>query len=195
MANSVQSGKNKKIRSILFTWSNFISFSRIFVAFPIIYLHLQNNMQPTWGIGALVLYGIISDYLDGYIARKTNSISEWGKVLDPIADKVSALLLFVYTVWAGLIPLWFLVIEIVRDLLILSGSLYIQTTQGKVAMAVMSGKWSVNALAAYWMCAFFLPQIAWPQLFFMGVSLTLMFLSFVDYLYRFVQIQKGIEFS
>ena len=152
-------------------------------------------MQPTWTIAGLIFYGIISDYLDGFIARKTNSISEWGKILDPIADKVSAFVLFVYAVWAGLIPLWFLLIEVARDLLILSGSLYIQIKHGKVAMAVMSGKWSVNALAAYWMCAFFWPQVAWPQLFFMGCALTLMFLSFVDYLHRFIQIQRGVEFD
>jgi len=152
-------------------------------------------MKPTWTIGALVFYGIISDYLDGYIARKTNSISEWGKILDPVADKVSALFLFIYAVWAGLIPSWFLGIEITRDAVILAGSLYIQQQKGKVAMAVMSGKWSVNALAAYWMCAFFLPDILWPQLFFMGVSLTLMGLSFIDYLYRFNHIQKGLTFN
>lgn len=152
-------------------------------------------MKPTWTIGGLVLYGIISDYLDGYIARKTNSISEWGKILDPVADKTSALVLFVYAVWAGLIPLWFLIVEIARDAIILAGSLYIQQRYGKVPMAVMSGKWSVNGLSAYWMCAFFLPGVIWPQLFFMGLALTLMLLSFFDYLNRFIRIQKGTEFN
>ncbi len=152
-------------------------------------------MKPTWTIGGLVLYGIFSDYLDGYIARKTNSISEWGKILDPIADKTLALVLFIYAVWAGLIPLWFLIVEIARDAVILAGSLYIQKRQGKVAMAVMSGKWSVNGLAAYWMCAFFLPWLIWPQLFFLGLALTLMLLSFFDYLYRFILIQKGTGFN
>lgn len=193
--DSSHSIRKKKVIRTLFTWSNLISFSRVFVAFPIIYLHYINDQQPTWTIGVLVFYGVISDYLDGYIARKTNSISEWGKILDPLADKVSAAVLLIYAVWAGLIPLWFLIIEIIRDLVILSGSLYIQQKHSKVAMAVMSGKWSVNALAAYWMCAFFLPDIMWPQLFFMGCSLTLMLLSFFDYLYRFNQIQKGIEFN
>ncbi len=195
MADSTRTVSKKQISKALFTWSNFISFSRIFIAFPITYLHYLNGMQPTWTIGVLVFYGIISDYLDGYIARKTNSVSEWGKILDPIADKVCAVVLFVYAVWAGLIPLWFLVIEIARDLIILAGSVYIQQKHGKVAMAVMSGKWSVNALAAYWMCAFFLPDVPWPQLFFMGCALTLMVLSFFDYLYRFIRIQKGLEFE
>ena len=195
MADSSRISETVQISQALFTWSNLISFSRIFIALPVIYLHYQNGMRPTWTIGALIFYGIISDYLDGFIARKTNSISEWGKILDPVADKVSALILFIYAVWAGLIPLWFLIIEIVRDLIILSGSIYIQQQHGKVAMAVMSGKWSVNALAAYWMCAFFMPAIAWPQLFFLGLALTLMLLSFFDYLYRFLQIKRGVEFN
>lgn len=195
MADSAHTLSKKNISDALFTWSNLISFSRILIAFPIAYLHYQNGLRPTWTIGALVLYGIISDYLDGYIARKTNSISEWGKVLDPLADKIAAAVLLFYTVWAGLIPLWFLTIEVARDLIILAGSLYIQQQHGKVPMAVMSGKWCVNGLAAYWMCAFFLPDVAWPQLFFLGLTLTLMLLSFFDYLYRFIRIQKGTEFS
>jgi CDP-diacylglycerol--glycerol-3-phosphate 3-phosphatidyltransferase len=195
LADSQHITRKKEISSALFTWSNLISFSRIFVAFPIIYLHYKNGQQPTWIIGALVFYGIISDYLDGYIARKTNSVSEWGKTLDPIADKVSALILFVYAVSVGLIPLWFLIIEVIRDAAILSGSIYIQRRHGKVAMAVMSGKWSVNALAAYWMCAFFLPHVLWPQLFFMGCALTLMLLSFFDYLYWFNRTRKRVEFT
>lgn len=151
-------------------------------------------MQPSAAIVALVVYGIFSDYLDGFIARKTNNISEWGKVLDPIADKTAAFLLFAYAVWAGLIPLWFFLIEIVRDLIILSGSLYIQRQHGKVAMAAYSGKWSVNALAAYWIAAFFFPEVAALKHVLLGCSLALMILSFVDYIQRFDQIQKGAAF-
>jgi CDP-diacylglycerol--glycerol-3-phosphate 3-phosphatidyltransferase len=193
--NSVHTVQKSEVSAALFTWSNFISFSRILIVFPIIYLHHKNGLQSIWAIGALVLYGVLSDYLDGYVARKTHSISEWGKILDPVADKTAALLLFVYAVWIGLIPLWFLIIEAVRDLFILGGSLYIQQRHGKVAMAVMSGKWSVNALSAYWICAFFVPAMAAPQLFFMGCALTLMALSFIDYIFRFRQIERGMEFS
>ncbi|HYW33838.1 MAG TPA: CDP-alcohol phosphatidyltransferase family protein [Balneolaceae bacterium] len=195
MDDRVHVVSEQKISSALFTWSNLISFSRIFIAFPVIILHYRNGMKPTWGIAVLLFYGVISDYLDGYIARKTGNISEWGKIFDPVADKISAFLLFGYAVWAGLIPLWFFLIELVRDLLILGGSLYIQQRRGKVAMAEMSGKWCVNALAAYWLCAFFGPEVMPPQLIFMGCSLSLMVLSFVDYIHRFNQIRQGAAFK
>lgn len=188
-------GKKIAVKQTLFTWSNFISLSRIFIAFPVIYLHYTNGQQVTWTIGILILYGFVSDYLDGFVARKLNEISEWGKVLDPIADKISAFLLFLYTVYIGFIPLWFLLLEVVRDAIILAGSIYIKQTRGKVAMAVMSGKWSVNALAGYWMSAFFFPELLGVQYFFMGIALALMFLSFIDYFYRFKQIKDGLEFN
>lgn len=181
--------------SAIFTWSNLISFSRIFVAIPVIWLHQSNELQITWLIGLLVFYGIISDYLDGMIARRTDTISEWGKILDPFADKFTALLLFVYTVIIGYIPLWFLIVEIARDVVIASGSLYIKKTRGATPMSVMSGKWSVNALSAYWMSAFFLPDLIWFQQFWLGCTLALMFFSFIDYLYLFKQIKTGMAFN
>src|SRR5699024_6428506 len=125
-----------------------------------------------------IIYGVLSDYLDGYVARKTNNVTEWGKALDPIADKITAFFLFAYAVFIGRIPVWFFIIGIVRDALILGGSSYIQRTRGKVAMAVTSGKVSVNALAAYWISAFFFPEATEFQHFFMGCSLALMIFSF-----------------
>lgn len=188
-------GKRISVKQKLFTWSNLISLSRVCITFPAIYLHYNNGQQITWTIGLLIFYGFISDYLDGFVARKLDEVSEWGKVLDPVADKISAFVLFLYTVYIGLIPLWFLLLEVARDLIILSGSAYLQIRHGKVAMAVMSGKWSVNALAGYWMSAFFFPELLGVQYFFMGIALALMFLSCIDYFQRFKQIQAGLEFN
>ena len=188
-------GKRVRVKQTLLTWSNLISFSRVFIAFPIVYLHYTNGFQITWTIGLLILYGMISDYLDGYVARKMNEVSEWGKVLDPIADKISASILFLYTVYIGFVPLWFLIVELARDLIILAGSAYIKFARGKVALAVLSGKWSVNALAGYWMAAFFLPEYLAVQNFFMGIALVLMFLSFIDYFHRFKLIREGLEYN
>lgn len=188
-------GKRISVKQKLFTWSNLISLSRICITFPVVYLHYTNGQQITWTIGLLIFYGFISDYLDGFVARKMDEVSEWGKVLDPVADKISAFILFLYTVYIGLIPVWFFLLEVVRDLIILSGSAYLQIRHGKVAMAVMSGKWSVNALAGYWMSAFFFPELLGVQYLFMGIALTLMFLSCIDYFQRFKQIQAGLEFN
>ncbi len=184
-----------EVKDYLFTWSNAISFSRILVALPIVYLHYTNDQQITALITVLVIYGILSDYLDGYVARKTNQITEWGKVLDPVADKFCAFLLFFYAVYIDLIPLWFFILEIIRDLLIMTGSLYIKKLRGKVAMAIMSGKINVNVLGLYWLSVFFYPEAAAVHQMLMGAALALMFFSFFDYLHRFNEIRKGVKFN
>lgn len=187
--------KKITVKDHVFTWSNLISATRLLIAFPVVIIHYQQGFQVTWLITVLVIYGILSDYLDGYIARKTGNVSEIGKLLDPVADKLTAFVLFLYTVWIGLIPVWFLAVEVVRDAIILLGSAYIKFRNDKVAMAVTSGKVSVNALALYWISAFFFPDALALQNFFMGASLVLMIYSFFDYLQRFSLIRKGMEFS
>jgi len=188
-------GKKIKVRDYIFTWSNLISFTRVLITAPIVYLHIQNNYQVNEWIFLLILYGIISDYFDGLIARLRDEISELGKLLDPVADKVMAVVLFAYTVWLGWVPVWFFAVAVVRDLLIVAGSLYIRNVYGKVAMSILSGKISVNILALYWLSVFFLPDYDFIHFYLMIVSLIAMFVSFVDYYNRFIKIKKGADFN
>ncbi|MGM0588102.1 MAG: CDP-alcohol phosphatidyltransferase family protein [Bacteroidota bacterium] len=188
-------GKAVEVTNRWFTWSNMISFSRLFVAFPIIYLYHINGQQADLTVILLVIYGVISDYLDGIVARATGSVSELGKMLDPIADKLAALVLFSYVVWIGRIPLWFFLFGIGRDLLIISGSMWIRSRRGKVPMAVMSGKISVNIMALYWMIAFFAPFATVVLDWLLWTSIVAMVYSFGEYMYRFVQIERGAQFN
>ncbi len=188
-------GKKVKVTGRVFTWSNTISFSRILVAFPIVYLHYLNDLQVNTTIIILIAYGVISDYLDGFIARKTDTISELGKMIDPVADKLCALVLFIYTVWIGWIPLWFLIFAVIRDSMIMLGSYYIKKKYDKVAMAIMSGKISVNVLALYWIAVFFFPDAGGVHMFLMACSLTLMIISWIDYFNRYRLIMSGAEFN
>jgi len=188
-------GKRLRVKDKIFTWSNLISVSRAVIALPIVYLHYYSGQQVTGPIIALVIYGVISDYLDGMVARLTDEISELGKSLDPVADKLAAFILFLYTVYIGRIPVWFFIFGVIRDVLIMAGSGYIRLTRGKVPMSVMSGKISVNVLALYWMVAFFFPQAGAALMFLKWCSVAFMTYSFVDYVDRFNQIRKGAEFN
>lgn len=188
-------GQKVKVRGYIFTWSNLLSFTRVLIAFPVIYLHVQNNYDYNLAIILLILYAILSDYLDGMIARLRDEISELGKLLDPVADKLLALALYTYTVWLGWIPLWFFIVAVIRDLLIVAGSIYIKKIHGKVAMSIMSGKISVNVLALYWISVFFFRDLTGVHYFLMVMSLLLMIVSLADYYKRFHKIVKGAEFN
>ena len=179
----------------LFTISNFISFSRIFIVIPVVYRHYINGYSVDAIIILLIGYGIISDYLDGFVARKTNTISEIGKMIDPISDKIAAGLLFIYTVVIGWIPFWFLWLFIARDILILIGSSFIKLRYGKVAMSTISGKISINVISLYWISIFFFRSASLAHTILLWASVAIMLFSFIMYLLRYRNIMNGARFN
>ena len=66
---------------------------------------------------AIILFCLagISDFLDGFIARKFSLVSHVGALLDPVADKLLVVSTLVYFIYQGLVPLWFLLIILFRD--------------------------------------------------------------------------------
>jgi len=188
-------GRKIEVSGKLFTVSNFISFSRIFIVIPVVYRHYINGYSVDAIIILLIGYGIISDYLDGFVARKTNTISEIGKMIDPISDKIAAGLLFIYTVVIGWIPFWFLWLFIARDILILIGSSFIKLRYGKVAMSTISGKISVNVISLYWISIFFFRSASLAHAILLWASVAIMLFSFIMYLLRYRNIMNGARFN
>lgn len=188
-------GKKIEVSGKLFTISNFISFSRIFIVIPVVYRHYINGYSVDAIIILLIGYGIISDYLDGFVARKTNTISEIGKMIDPISDKIAAGLLFIYTVVIGWVPFWFLWLFIARDILILIGSSFIKLRYGKVAMSTISGKISVNVISLYWISIFFFRSASLAHTILLWASVAIMLFSFIMYLLRYKNIMNGARFN
>ena len=125
------------------TTANKITILRIllipfFVVELIYYVRTGNEIHRMLAIFSFAVMAIL-DGVDGYIARHYNQISELGKILDPLADKlllVSAIvaLSFNHGTFLGQIPLWLTGTIIGRDLLILTGMVVIQVTVGKVAV-------------------------------------------------------------
>ena len=188
-------GRKIEVGGKLFTISNFISFSRIFIVIPVVYRHYINGYSVDAIIILLIGYGIISDYLDGFVARKTNTISEIGKMIDPISDKIAAGLLFIYTVVIGWVPFWFLWLFIARDILILIGSSFIKLRYGKVAMSTISGKISVNIISLYWISIFFFRSASLAHTILLWASVAIMLFSFIMYLLRYRNIMNGARFN
>ena len=175
----------------IFTVSNVISVARIPIAVAIIYVHWQDNQQINWLVGLLILLGIASDYLDGFLARRLNQVSELGKALDPICDKIATAMLFLYVVWLGRIPVWFLGFMVVRDVVIALGSLWIKQRTGTMPMAINSGKLSLNAVVLYWVVAFGWPGATTALEITQGLALGVMIYSWGDYFYRFYHIAQS----
>ena len=91
--------------------------------------------------GALIVYmtAMLTDALDGIIARKTNQITALGKLLDPIADKLSLVTLLGLFVSAGEIPLWVLAIILFKEVMMVIGG-GVALKHGIVVYALPIGK-------------------------------------------------------
>ena len=86
---------------------------------------------------AVFILASLSDFVDGYIARHCNQVSNFGKFMDPLADKLLVIVL-VYLDW-GYIPAWAAIIVVARELAV-TGLRLIAVEGGKVIAAAWSGK-------------------------------------------------------
>ncbi len=169
----------------LFKGPNLLSLSRVLVAILIIWTYEVHEHRLTWELIVLVVYGILSDYLDGYWARRRGEVSDLGNAIDPATDKFGSGLLFLYAVWIGRIPVLYLLFIVARDLVIMSVSLYIRKITGTMPKAIISGKISINAVAAYWVATFFAPEAHVLVSALMWLSIALMIYSLGDYMVRY----------
>jgi cardiolipin synthase (CMP-forming) len=78
----------------------------------------------------LVVFAGLTDWLDGFAARRLGSGSQLGVVLDPVADKVLLVTAFVVLPVVGLIPVWLLVLVLGRDVVIVLGALVLRAWRG-----------------------------------------------------------------
>lgn len=97
------------------TIPNIITFCRFLMVPAVIYALLQGEMAPAFII--FVLAGL-SDGIDGFIARQFNQQSELGSYLDPIADKLLLISVFIMLAILDYLPHWLVVLVVSRDVLI-----------------------------------------------------------------------------
>ncbi len=97
---------------------NQLTILRIVLTPVFLFFFLSEN--PVFKVISLGIYIIaaLTDWYDGWLARKFNYITNWGKFWDPLADKILTSTAFIGFVILGIIPLWMVLIIILRDLII-----------------------------------------------------------------------------
>ncbi len=167
------------------TAPNMLSMVRLVLVFPVMWLILVDG-RLLWIMG-LVLLAVATDYFDGRVARWSNTESAWGKVLDPLADKLAASLVVLALVIRGMLPAWFVFLIIGRDLLILAGGVLISRRTGEVPASMWAGKVAVTATAITILAALLRAD---PEVlrFCLLVTTALLAWSFLGYMGRYLAI-------
>jgi len=129
----------KKRRKIKMNTANKLTILRV-VMIPIFLLVLYLNV-PGANYWALTIFVVASltDTLDGYIARHYNQTTDFGKFMDPLADKCLVTAAMVWFVEIGQMPGWALLVVIIREFGV-SGLRMVAADQGRVIAAGWSGK-------------------------------------------------------
>ncbi|MBQ4613712.1 MAG: CDP-diacylglycerol--glycerol-3-phosphate 3-phosphatidyltransferase [Akkermansia sp.] len=130
-------------------------------------LPTQGYFIPISIAGCIALWafvvGAISDFLDGYLARKLNLVTNFGKLIDPLADKILVCSAFVYLTYVGMCPFWVTIVILFREFLV-TGLRQVAATQNFVIAADWCGKWKTGIQLAY--CIACLVYLAYgPNLF------------------------------
>ncbi len=107
--------KNKIFPKLISNIPNILTLSRLFLTFPLILFLELNKINYVF---ALIVLGGITDYYDGFFARKLNLKTKFGAILDPLTDKVFLLIPLLWLCKIDLIPFWSLAIILFRELII-----------------------------------------------------------------------------
>ena len=139
-----------------FTIPNLLSFLRILLipVFVVLIVH-----EPTTTAGLLLFGAVVAtDWVDGWVARRTGQVSELGKVLDPTADRLAIAAGLIALVVRDVFPLWAALLILVRDVVIL--------IVGGAVLATRHVRLEVRFIGkvATFMLMLAIPMIAWGNL-------------------------------
>ncbi len=108
---------------------NGLTFLRVMLTPLIVFLLIDG--AASWAFYLFLLAGV-TDGLDGYFARSLRERTEFGRVLDPVADKFLLGSTFLTLAFVGRLPLWLPMLAVARDLLLIVGSTILYTTSGRL---------------------------------------------------------------
>lgn len=115
----------------------------IMIPFFVLFLLVQITTFDKWIALAIFIAASLTDFLDGHIARKYNLITNFGKFMDPLADKLLVCSALVCFVEMGKLPAWMVIIIIAREFII-SGFRLIASDNGVVIAASYWGKFKTT---------------------------------------------------
>ena len=156
----------------------------ILIPFFVVLLLFDITAYDKWIALAIFIVASLTDFLDGHIARKYNLVTNFGKFMDPLADKLLVCSAMICMVELSRIPAWVVIIIIAREFII-SGFRLVASDNGVVIAASYWGKFKTT-FQILMICLMIadLPPLALVTQIVMWVAVALTVVSLVDYLIK-----------
>lgn len=179
-------------KSEIYTTSNFLSLFRLMMAIPFWFL---TGMLYEPGIRSIVagmaVFAAFTDVLDGYFARRYNQVTELGKIIDPLADKIAIAAVVTRLFMINEIPDYYFYMIIGRDALIFVGGIFVSKKIGRVLPSNMLGKITMLMLGLVILMILIGVNKSSPLFQFpFYISIVLIFISLFGYIYRAIEYIK-----
>ena len=129
----------------IFTLPNILSLSRI-IAAPLvwyIFVYITGETEQVKWLLIIIGFVILSDFFDGYLARTLKQETPLGTYLDPLADKVIMISIFILLYIYRDLPIWVVIIAIIREVLFIWGGIFLLIHKNMIARPNIWGKWGV----------------------------------------------------
>ncbi len=166
---------------------NLLSLFRLSLCIPLYFLlqFIDINSYNRIIVLIILIVAFISDFLDGYIARKKNLITEFGKIIDPLADKIFILIIAIQLyIQEEIVSIYFWIV-LLRDFIIFTGGIFISKKIGKVLPSNLLGKITVLSIGIFlFMTLIKVDKIFWLYKSFFYISISLSILSVIGYSLR-----------
>ena len=127
--------------------ANLLSLSRVPLVAPALVLLWRGQYRAL--ALALLVAAWLTDVLDGWLARRLGLVTDFGKVVDPLADKVAIAAAGVVLVWKYGVPWWLFAAVVARDVAIVASAWWIIRARRRVPMSEFWGKAAALAMVAY----------------------------------------------
>lgn len=141
--SDIETDVNEQVSNKILTIPNVISFARLCLV-PVYFALLLNGYDITAAIVFAIAAG--TDFVDGQIARRTNSVSRLGQLLDPAVDRILMITGVVGVCLIGRVPLWVLLLIAARDLYLLYGGVVLTFKYKRRVPVVFAGKVATTLL-------------------------------------------------
>ena len=174
-------------RDRFWTLSNIVSLLRAVLTLPAVWL-IALGPDYVWEVFGVVVVMIVSDWIDGWLARKWGEISQWGKILDPLADKVAIGAITIAMVVFKDLPVWLVVAVLMRDVVIFFAGIYLVKRRDVLLSSNFWGKATTLALSGLLLAYLWDADVFKPAL--IGLSVVFLVVSLISYSRQFVEVLK-----